>query len=185
MLLGQVSRLVVDLNRAEENPEVIPRESFGLPVPGNDDLPPAERERRLATYHRPYRAAARAAVESLVSAGSRCLHLSVHSFVPVLKGRRREVEVGILFDPARSEEVRVSGALLAGLCARGWDARPNDPYLGTDDGLTTWMRRAFPDPAYAGLEVEASQALLDRPGRLRALADDLSDLTSRLLKSDA
>lgn len=179
LCLGEVSRLVVDLNRAEANPQVIPAESFGLQVPGNRRLAIMERERRLARYHRPYRARVRAAVEAALAARGRCLHLSVHSFSAVLSERRREVEVGVLFDPARPSEVGASEALLGGLRERGWDARPNDPYLGTDDGLTTWLRAELDAPSYAGLELEASSDLV-AAGRLGELGRDLAALLGEL-----
>jgi len=173
-LEGTVSRLVVDLNRAEDNPEVVPAVSFGLAVPGNAALAPAERERRLAVYHRPYRRAVRAAVDAAVAAAGRCVHLSVHSFVPVLAGLRRDVQVGVLFDPARPWEVEVAHDLLAALREVGWDARANEPYLGTDDGVTTWLRGRLPAAAYAGIELEANQSLLAGPEALRRLARDVS-----------
>ena len=35
--------------------------------------------------------------------------------------------------------------------------RRNYPYRGYADGLTTSLRRRFPDPAYAGVEIEVNQ----------------------------
>lgn len=169
---AEVSRLVVDLNRSPE--QALKGESFGLALPGNLDLPPAEVERRLARYHRPHREGVRAAAE----AQAPCLHLSVHSFVEVLEGARRSVEVGILFDPARPQEAAASEALVAGLRALGWDARPNDPYLGIDDGLTTWLRPQLLDGRYAGIEVELNQGLA--PARREALARDLNALVGEV-----
>src|SRR5688572_23587764 len=42
--LGQYSRLVADLNRPQDLPQVVPENSFGLRVPHNEDL--SDRERR-------------------------------------------------------------------------------------------------------------------------------------------
>ncbi|MEZ6187206.1 MAG: N-formylglutamate amidohydrolase [Planctomycetota bacterium] len=176
---GQVTRLVVDLNRHEGGAEVVPTVAFGLDVPGNVGLTPEERERRLATYHRPHRRAVQSAAEQVL-AGGPCLHLSLHSFVPVLHGVRRDVEVGVLFDPARAFEASCAEALLQALETRGWDARANQPYLGTDDGITTWLRGELDDPRYAGIEIEASQALL-HAGRLPSLAADLLRAVEELL----
>ncbi|MGZ5244731.1 MAG: N-formylglutamate amidohydrolase, partial [Bacteroidia bacterium] len=33
----------------------------------------------------------------------------------------------------------------------------NYPYLGTDDGFTTHLRKLFPDEKYAGVEIEINQ----------------------------
>ncbi|MCA8923348.1 MAG: N-formylglutamate amidohydrolase [Planctomycetes bacterium] len=175
LLAGEVTRLVVDLNRLETNPQVIPERSFEVAVPGNVGLDPAERERRLTRYHRPYRAAARRLVGDARRWGGRCLHLSTHSFVPELEGRVRHVEVGILFDPDRALEAEHAERLIEGLRRLGWDARANQPYLGVADGLTTWLRGEFSE-GYAGIEVEASQALLETPARFDRLAGDLAGL---------
>jgi hypothetical protein len=35
--------------------------------------------------------------------------------------------------------------------------RRNYPYRGYADGLTTWLRKRYPDPAYAGIELEINQ----------------------------
>lgn len=160
LLLGQVSRLVVDLNRRESDPAVIPEVSFGLLVPGNVDLETSERLRRLARWHRPYRGAVEVAVNRELVARGRCLHLSVHSFTPELDGVRRDVEVGLLFDPARPLEVAWAAALGEALRGAGLDARDNEPYAGTAEGFTTFLRERHPWPVYAGLELELSQALL-------------------------
>lgn len=179
--LGRWSRLWVDLNRREEAPEVIPTDSFGVVVPGNRGLPPEERERRLASEHRPYRAAVRAACARALERARACLHLSCHSFTPELNGRRREVEVGILFDPARPFEAALADALIDALRAAGWDARANEPYLGVDDGLTTWLRPQLPQERYAGIEVELSQGL-DRRAQAR-LAAELPPLVAGVVQA--
>lgn len=155
--VGRFSRLVVDLNRREE--DAVPDVAFGVPVPGNASLPPEARIERIARWHRPWRRRARQLVEDTIARHGRCLHVSVHSFTPVLGEERREVQAGVLFDPARPEEVRVAGLLLETLRARRLDARPNEPWLGVADGLTTWLRTLFSDSVYAGIELEWSQGL--------------------------
>jgi len=152
---GEHSRLLVDLNRREEDPGVIPERAFGVLVPGNRGLSAQEREARLARYHRPYRARIVQAVELR----DPCLHLSLHSFTPTLHGQVRTVQVGVLYDPARAEEQRWADRLREALRAASLDARFNEPYLGTDEGLTTWLRERFPDPRYAGLELELHPAV--------------------------
>jgi predicted N-formylglutamate amidohydrolase len=170
LVAGEWSRLVVDLNRREESAEVVPATSFGIPVPGNRDLPRAERERRIREIHRPYRARVRAEVERRLAAAGRCLHLSVHSFSPALDPSRRRFDVGILFDPDRPGERSAAEALLAGLAAAGLAVRANEPYAGVADGLTTWLREETGHPGYSGIEVEVSLALAaSRPGREKAI----------------
>jgi predicted N-formylglutamate amidohydrolase len=178
LLEGEVSRLVVDLNRREEGAGVTPSLSFGLPIPGNVGLAAVERERRLERYHRPYRRR----VHELAGAQPPCLHLSVHSFDPSLDAARADLEVGILFDPDRQPEAAVAGRLVDGLQDEGWEARPNQPYLGVADGLTTWLRERLSPGCYSGIEVEASQSL--GPAELEGLATDLARILRALAAAD-
>lgn len=178
LIAGEWSRLYVDLNRTASEPGAVPAASCGTAIPGNRDLDPAERARRIARAHVPYRASVLAAVVRAVAASGLCVHVSVHSFTPELNGKTRPFDAGVLYDPARPLEVAVADTLLAGLRARGRTARPNEPYLGTDDGLTTWLRTCFDANVYAGIEVELNQALTTRPGLTDELGALLADLVA-------
>lgn len=167
LFAGQVSRLVVDLNRRAGHPEVVPRRAFGVAVPGNLGLSEAQRQARLARWHAPFRGAVARAVAQAVAGGG-CLHLSLHSFDPSLSADRAGLEVGVLFDPARAAEAAWCGALLDRLAAAGLSARANAPYAGTAEGHTTALREAHAR-GYLGVEIELAQGLAaDRVERLRA-----------------
>lgn len=146
-----VTRLLVDLNRSKDTPELFSEYTRGLPE--------AERAELIERYWRPHREA----VEAVVGAGEEpVLHLSVHTFTPVWEGRRREVEVGLLFDPARQGEVEWCRRLRTEIERRRPDlvVRDNEPYLGIADGLTTWLRGRFSAERYLGIELEVSQGLV-------------------------
>src|SRR6201999_4004061 len=51
---GVFSRMFVDLNRDPAHPDVIPRVSYGAPVPGNAGLTDGDRAARVAGFHTPY-----------------------------------------------------------------------------------------------------------------------------------
>ncbi len=172
LFAGGVTRLVVDLNRKPET--AIPELSFGMPVPANQGLSEEARRMRLERFHRPHREA----VEARCRAHPPCVHLSIHSFVPELHGQRRELEVGVLFDPHRRWETEIADRFLEGLLARNWDVRANEPYTGWADGLTTWLRPQFAPRSYAGLEIEMAQALDTE--RREQLAHDLAWVCKQL-----
>ena len=171
--LGAQSRLVVDLNRREDNPDVIVETTYGLAVPGNVGLSPRDREERIARFHRPYREAARADALRLAERGG-CLHLSIHSFDPSLDPVARAFDAGVLFDPSRSPEDALAARLAAELGARELSVRLNEPYLGTPEGLTSWLRAQIPQERYVGIEIEACQGWMDRPGALMRFAGELA-----------
>lgn len=157
---GRYSRLLVDLNRSPGNRKLIPATAFGVPVPGNRRITTDERRSRIARYHVPYREAVIDDIATHISRDSRCVHLSVHSFVPVLHGVRRDADVGLLYDPRRPAERAIVSALAGRLRDQGLTVRLNYPYRGTSDGFTTFCRRLWDDPRYAGIEIEINQRLL-------------------------
>ncbi|MHC5655912.1 N-formylglutamate amidohydrolase [Stappia sp. ICDLI1TA098] len=97
-LLTTFSRLLIDPNRGEDDPTLVMRLSDGAVVPGNAHHDAAEREARLAAYHRPYHAAVSSAIDAAQAAGHRPAILSIHSFTPVWKGVSRPWHAGVLWD---------------------------------------------------------------------------------------
>lgn len=149
-----VTRLLVEVNRSERGRGLFSEVTRGLGA--------SERERILARWYRPYREGVEALIGEAVRARGRVLHLSVHSFTPVLDGVVRGADVGLLYDPSRAGE--------RALCRRWGEAiggadpalrvRFNYPYRGVADGFTTWLRGRYPARAYLGVELEVNQALL-------------------------
>jgi predicted N-formylglutamate amidohydrolase len=149
---SRVTRLLVDLNRSPDNPTVF--SDFSMRLSGG------ERRRILRRYHRAYRTRVRRLACSLGGPRNAPLvHLSVHTFVPVLEGIPRSLDVGVLFDPDRRRERDLAKRWMAGLARGRPDLRigPNAPYRGVDDGLTTWLRTELPEERYLGIELELSQ----------------------------
>lgn len=171
--LGTSSRLVVDLNRREENPAVILESTYGLVVPGNVGLSAADREARIERFHRPYRRAARTDALRLAQGGG-CLHLSIHSFDPSLDLVARAFDAGVLFDPSREPERSIAEALARELGAGGLSVRLNEPYAGTPEGLTSWLRAQIAEDRYVGIEIEASQGWMDREGEIHRFVEALT-----------
>ena len=149
--LGQVTRLVVDLNRSPRNRNVFSQYSRSLPA--------AQRAAALAEHYWPYRNAVESAVARAVAAGERVLHVSAHSFTAVLRGAVRNCDVGFLYDPRQRAEVRFVEAWYAALAAAApaLVLRRNYPYSGVSDALVTHLRRRYAARGYAGIELEVNQ----------------------------
>ncbi len=148
---SSVSRLVVDLNRSLDSPQLF---SEFLDQAGE-----ATKTAILQDYYHPYRERITERVKQATGAGRRVLHLSIHSFTPRWQGTARKFDVGVLFDPARRWELDVSEQLLEDFNANGLRGLPNQPYLGIDDGLTTALRKQFTDQQYAGIEIELNNRI--------------------------
>jgi predicted N-formylglutamate amidohydrolase len=156
--VGKFSRLLVDLNRSAHHRAVFSVVSREFDV--------SEKRNILARYYFPYRKAVEAEIARHTAAGRFVLHLSVHSFTPVLGGVERSADIGLLYDPTRREEqkycARVSSTLRR--IDPALRVRRNYPYRGTADGFTTHLRRRFPGNRYAGIELEVNQRYPRRGG---------------------
>jgi predicted N-formylglutamate amidohydrolase len=173
----QVTRLLVDANRTRGHRTLFSRWSR--------ELPQAERDALMARYHDPHWKRVRAEVAKLHARGARVVHVGVHSFTPTWNGAPREIDVGLLYDPARPAERAFCARWLAALrrAEPSLRLRRNAPYTGASNCLPTALRGELPASRYLGLELELNQALLASPrGRrrmsalvARALAEALAE----------
>lgn len=141
LLAQRVSRLVYDCNRPPESDSAIPEISEIHAVPGNRGLSPEARQARVDAVYAPFRDALAAHLDARQAAGEAPLLVTVHSFTPVYKGVRRELDVGILHDT----DARFADAVLQHAGAEdGLVVRRNEPY-GPADGVThTLQTHALP-----------------------------------------
>lgn len=157
---ASVSRLLVDLNRSIDHPQL-----FSRFVPQDDLL----RQELLARYYHPYRTAVKDWVQSQL-ATKLVVHFGIHSFTPTFPGSDRNFDLGLLYDPANLLEASLVREIEALIHAGGnFALRHNQPYLGTDDGLTTELRKSF-GGRYGGIEIELNQRLVDDRDKMQALA---------------
>jgi len=150
LCLSTTTRLLVDLNRSIGNRSLFSQITRSLP--------PEERRAIIDEHYIPYRRRVEAAVAEAVEHGGRVLHLSVHTFTPVLRGEVRLADIGLLSDPRRALERSIALAWQADLRSRlpALKVRLNYPYRGVSDGFTTHLRRLFPPDVYAGIELEVN-----------------------------
>jgi predicted N-formylglutamate amidohydrolase len=159
VVTSTVSRLVVDLNRSIGHPQLF--------SPVTRALPREVRASIVARHYRPYREEVERLVAHGVALGHRVIHVSSHSFTPVLGGEVRRADVGLLYDPGRRGEVALCARWKAALAMRdpALRVRRNYPYAGKGDGLTAYLRRRFPPEAYVGIELEVNQRIVLAAGR--------------------
>ncbi|MEC9367335.1 MAG: N-formylglutamate amidohydrolase [Pseudomonadota bacterium] len=121
------SRLLIDPNRAIDDPTLVMQLSDGAVVPGNAGITTRDVARRIADYHEPYHQAISDAIASCIAAGKPPVILSVHSFTPAWKRAPRPWHVTILWD----KDPRMARPLLAELGRdRSLVVGENEPYTG-------------------------------------------------------
>lgn len=145
------TRLLVDLNRSIGHRQLFSEVTRALS--------PARRKDIVARHYRPYRDAVEAAIAGHIAAGFRVIHIASHSFTPTLNGVDRHADVAWLYDPRRAGEAAFSKAWMMDFARRApaMRVRRNYPYQGRGDGLTSLLRKRYPDEAYVGIELEVNQ----------------------------
>lgn len=150
-IFANVSRLVVDLNREEDAPHIIPTVSDGHKIPGNA-ISPEARQARIERYWRPYHSH----VAAQISAQRPRLLISLHSFTPKLQsqpGEARPWEIGILYN----EDDRAARQAIPALEAQGLCVGDQLPYSGKLLNATMNRHGEGNGIAYLGLELRQDQ----------------------------
>lgn len=171
-ILGGVSRLVVDCNRDEDAPGVLPIASDGHAVPGNA-LDDAGRETRLARFFRPYHDH----IAATIAAHRPARILSLHSFTPALSAhpdQARPWHVGVLYN----EDDRLAAAAIAALEAEGLNVGDQLPYSGKL--LNATMNRHAEGNAIPYVGIEMRQDLVSDAAGQALFAQRLSRMCSKL-----
>jgi predicted N-formylglutamate amidohydrolase len=127
-ILGRWSRLLIDLNRGEDDPTLVMKLSDGSIIPANRKADAGEVARRIQAFHVPYHRAVAAEIGRLKDPPL----ISLHSFTPVWKGEKRIWEVGVLWD----RDGRLARPLMARLGQAGFTVGDNEPYHGALEGDT-------------------------------------------------
>lgn len=174
-LLTTFSRLLIDPNRGDDDPTLIMRLSDGAVVPANARHTRAEREARIARFHRPYHQAIKAELDAMAALGQVPLIVSIHSFTPNWRGTPRPWQVGILWDT----DPRAAQAMI-----RAFERDPalvvgdNEPYDGALRNDTLYVHgsaRGFPHAL-----VEVRQDLIGDAAGAEAWADRLEPIVREL-----
>ncbi len=156
------SRLVVDCNRDLHDRDLIVEETHGVVVPGNRALDAAARAERVARWHAPYHAA----VDDVLGVRPpSAILVSIHTFTPELRGERRALEVGVLYD----DHVGLAGTLADAFAATGLVVRHNEPYSGLE-GLIYSARVHGTRHALRYVELEVNNGLLRDDAGVAAVA---------------
>lgn len=171
--MALVSRLLLDHNRSPHNRALWSEFSRELPV--------QEKTLLLDDYYRPFLEQASHWIAERQMNGERVIHVSVHSFTPVLDGKARDLDIGLLYDTNRSDEAFLADIWKSRLTAGNPElkVRFNVPYRGRSDCHQRSYRELYKSGAYQGIELEINQNLVSaQPGWndiKKLLADSLRE----------
>ncbi|AVR46322.1 N-formylglutamate amidohydrolase [Christiangramia fulva] len=170
-----IGRLLVEVNRSEHHPKLFSRYSKKLD----------KDQKKLVKqyYYFPYRKQVEEQIGTLTGKGIEVLHISVHSFTPVLNGQERNCDLGLLYDPSRKKESSVCRKMKELIRENNSDlvVRMNYPYLGKADGFTTYLRKKFGEN-YMGIELEVNQKFVSKNSMDKRIKSILKIAIQQLLQ---
>ena len=172
-ILGGVSRLVIDLNREDDAPGLLPVMSDGHAVPGNRHADLAD---RMIRFHHPYHHQ----ISRLLDAMDLPFILSVHSFTPSLASdphQQRPWDIGVLYN-GDDRAARIAIPLLKDA---GLNVGDQLPYTGKL--LNATMNRHAEANGIPYLGVEMRQDLVSDAAGQRRFADILGPIALECRKS--
>ncbi|MEO8933316.1 MAG: N-formylglutamate amidohydrolase, partial [Xanthomarina sp.] len=99
-LSSATSRLLIELNRSLHHKNLF--SEFSL------KLSKEEKKHLIQSYYLKYRDTVENKIRELIQGEETVLHISIHSFTPVLNDHIRNCDIGLLFDPKRNFEKQFS-----------------------------------------------------------------------------
>lgn len=176
-VLSGFSRLLVDCNRAPDDPTLICELSDGTVIGGNRGLSSGEVALRIERYHTPYHTAIAQQIDAMRRNVEAPAIVSIHSFTPTMRGRARPWHCGILWD----KDPRLAVPLMTKLGAEpGLEVGDNQPYSGKSHVGYTMGRHG----ASAGLPhvlIEVRQDEIDRPAGVERWAERLARVLAEIM----
>lgn len=149
---SSISRLLIEKNRSLHHSQLFSEITQPLKI--------SAKQKIIEKYYLPYRNEIEQQIHNYLSKGEEVLHISLHSFTPILNGQKRNADLGFLYDPKRNAELFWVKKMIDYLDkSTNLKIRRNYPYLGTADGFTTYLRKQFSEN-YGGIEIEINQCLL-------------------------
>lgn len=176
LILQNYSRLVCDCNRAIHQPDFIPRTSDGTVIPGNQALSAEERQRRIEEIYAPFHRQIAQAIETRRQRNQLTWLVAIHSFTPVLGGKARPWDVGVLYEQPSSLSEAVLAALRSdsALCVGD-----NEPY-SLHEVYSETMHRHGTLRNIPSIEIEVRQDHISERAAAAVWAERIYDVLRRL-----
>jgi len=170
---SKTSRLLIELNRSLHHKNLFSEFTKDLPLSAKKEL--------IAEYYLPYRDKIENEIKKQIHQNEFVIHLSIHSFTPVLNTIKRNCDIGLLFDSRIDKEKQVASFLKDSISSKtdNFKVRFNYPYLGKMDGFTTYLRKQF-SKNYVGIEIEINQKYAEENSTQKVLKNVLFNVITDL-----
>lgn len=147
------SRGLIDCNRSDDNPHRFPK--WNIPLSSQ------ERTKLEELISHPYKAKVRRFIRAQLNKNKAVVLISVHSFTPEWKGRRRTTDIGLLYRPWEQDEKMLANELQSHLKQlTSLKTHLNLPYRGHTDCFSNELSREFNSPDFTAIMLEVNYRLL-------------------------
>ena len=172
VIQGKYSRLLIDLNRDLNDPTVIPEIVDGKIIPGNIGLSKSEIRLRVKKIYNKYHHE----INRIIKNKKVKVILSLHSFNPIFKNKRRFLEFGIL----SNEDKNLSSIIIDQLKLQKLNVGDNKPYRGNLIGDSMYRHGLKNKLPHALIEVRND--LLSNPTKIKRVSRLLHKTIVKSLK---
>ena len=129
-IMGEYSRLIIDLNRDISDPTLIPEIVDRNVIVKNLNLSTYEKKKRITEIYNRYHRK----ITTTINQNNIKALISLHSFNPIFKKKKRNIHFGILSNQDR----RLSEYIIAEMKSRKLRVGDNEPYKGNLIGDTMY-----------------------------------------------
>ena len=172
IIQGKYSRLLIDLNRDLDDPTVIPEIVDRKIIPGNIGLSKSEVRLRVKKIYNKYHHQ----IDQTIKNEKIKVILSLHSFNPIFKNKKRLLEFGIL----SNEDKNLSSIIIDQLRMQQLNVGDNKPYKGNligDSMCRHGLRNKLPHAL-----IEVRNDLLSNPTKIKRVSRLLHKTIVKSLK---
>ena len=170
-MLGELSRLYIDLNRDSLDPTLIPVISDRKIILGNIDISKKDLKKRMQYYYKYHNY-----INELILKYKIKSIISLHSFNPIFKNNRRLIDFGVL----SNSDFRLSKKIIAQFEKRNIFVGNNEPYKGNLIGDTLYKHGLKNKISHSLIEVRND--LLNTKVKVTKVSDLLKKVISSSLK---
>ena len=160
VIQGKYSRLLIDLNRDLDDPTVIPEIVDRKIIPGNIGLSKSEIRFRVKEIYDKYHRE----IDQTIKKEKVNIILSIHSFNPIFKNKKRLLEFGIL----SNEDKNLSSKIIYQLRLQKLNVGDNKPYRGNLIGDSMYRHGLKNKLPHALIEVRND--LLSNPTKIKRVS---------------
>jgi predicted N-formylglutamate amidohydrolase len=172
LIQGKYSRLLIDLNRDLDDPTIIPEIVDKKIIPGNIGLSKSELRLRVKKIYNKYHNE----IDRTIKNEKVKVILSLHSFNPIFKNKKRLLEFGVL----SNEDKNLSSIIFDQLRSQNMNVGDNKPYKGNLIGDSMYrhgLRNKLPHAL-----IEVRNDLLSNPIKIKRVSKLLHKIIVKSLK---